>query len=248
MKILCLIYDTTKMKCETRRFSNARQAWDELKKICPLLICNMEAQDNGLAICRCIKGDSSMASLHHVIHTLGQDMEAQARYWQAGAELLLSDPYAGSQAGSHAAQLPASDGLPQGAPDNSSWICEGKIMHDEDWVLINQLMGTILENISDASLTPAFIAEKMNIGLRTLYRKLKEICNMPLTGIIQEQRIEYARQLLIQTRMSVKEICYKSGFSNHSTFYKQFAEKHGCTPRKYREQMTEQKKESDEEK
>jgi AraC-like DNA-binding protein len=71
---------------------------------------------------------------------------------------------------------------------------------------------------------------------------------MPLTGIIQEQRIEYARQLLIQTRMSVKEICYKSGFSNHSTFYKQFAEKHGCTPRKYREQMTEQKKESDEEK
>lgn len=244
MKILCVQYDTAKQECNIRQFANVRRALDALEEICPLLfVCDIQPEEYGLNMCRSIKGDPRAAGVPIIVHVPGRDMEAQAQYMQAGADLVLSDPLSAPEQGSLVANLLSRYDQLRNTRAESLQICHGHTVHDKDLMLIDQLGVIIQEHISDPALTPTFIATQMNIALRTLYRRLKAICNTPLTDIILEKRLEHTRQLLIQTHLSIKEICYMSGFNNHCTFYKQFTAKFGCTPRRYREMMEGQDKE-----
>ena len=49
-------------------------------------------------------------------------------------------------------------------------------------------------------------------------------------------KLKYARNLLVASKMTVNEICYKSGFRSVSTFLHEFKKKYGVTPVKYRKQ------------
>ena len=70
-----------------------------------------------------------------------------------------------------------------------------------------------------------------------LYRRMQEITTETPTTLIRELRIERARQLLTKTELSMEEVCYRAGYTNRGTFYKQFATKFGCTPGQYHEKM-----------
>lgn len=56
-----------------------------------------------------------------------------------------------------------------------------------------------------------------------------------LSGYIIEQRLGYASRLLVDTAMSVSEICFDSGFKNLSNFNRIFKKKKGCSPTEFRE-------------
>ena len=244
MKIHSVFYDAAKEEYKIRQFTDARRALDEMKEVCPLLIvCGVEAQENRLDLCCTIQGDPILKDIPLIIHIPEPDTGAQIRYRLAGADLVLSGPISTSQQRNILSNLMAHYDQFWYSFDYSLRICNGKIMQEEDRELINQVMDIILEHISDATLSPAFIADRLNIGLRTLYRRLKGMSDLTLTAIILHERLEFARQLLIRTHLSVKAICFKSGFSNHGTFYKQFTTKFSCTPRKYRILMSEQEKE-----
>ena len=68
---------------------------------------------------------------------------------------------------------------------------------------------------------------------------MQEITTETPTSMIREIRLEYVRQLLTKTELSMEEVCYRSGYNNRGTFYKQFAMKFGCTPKQYHDQMME---------
>ncbi|MGV3704040.1 MAG: AraC family transcriptional regulator [Arcticibacter sp.] len=54
------------------------------------------------------------------------------------------------------------------------------------------------------------------------------------SGFINEIRIGYACKLLMENKMSVKEICYESGFSNFTSFHSHFKNTMGKSPLSYR--------------
>ena len=113
----------------------------------------------------------------------------------------------------------------------------GKILHREDKEFIEKMLQIINDNISDSSVTTAFIAEKMGVSVRTLYNKLDGLLNVTPNNIIKEFRLMYAEQLLSTTQMSIDEIIYKSGYANRGTFFKNFSARYGCTPKSYREKL-----------
>lgn len=47
-------------------------------------------------------------------------------------------------------------------------------------------------------------------------------------------RIEFAKSLLTTTDMTIQDIAKKSGYRNYEHFERQFREKCGLTPQKYR--------------
>jgi len=117
----------------------------------------------------------------------------------------------------------------------------GKLMHIEDRKFIETLSEIVKENINNPELGPEFIAERMKISSRNLYRQLKKILSVSLRDFIKDYRLSYAARLLLTTNLTVKEIIHKIGFSNKSYFYNEFFRKYNTSPKQYQEANKEKK-------
>lgn len=67
-----------------------------------------------------------------------------------------------------------------------------------------------------------------------LCRSLKEHYNTTPSVLVNDLRLEYCANLLINSNLSVTDICYSGGYDNLSWFYKVFCQKFGVTPSRYR--------------
>ncbi|MCD8032303.1 MAG: AraC family transcriptional regulator [Bacteroides sp.] len=63
-----------------------------------------------------------------------------------------------------------------------------------------------------------------------------------LSEYIIDIRLGFASRLLVDSTMSVAEICYECGFNNLSNFNRIFKKKKGCSPKEFREQYRKKKK------
>lgn len=112
-----------------------------------------------------------------------------------------------------------------------------KFIHKEDKELFDKMMEIIKDNLTNPELSTQFIAAKLGLGVRNLYRRLQNITDKKPSAFIKDMRLEKARQLLTKSKMSMEEVCYNSGFVNRGTFYKLFAAKFNCTPKQYHDMM-----------
>jgi len=62
-----------------------------------------------------------------------------------------------------------------------------------------------------------------------------------LSDYIIDIRLGHATRLLLDTMMTVSEICYESGFNNLSNFNRIFKKKKGCSPKTFRENYRKKK-------
>ncbi|MBX3253215.1 MAG: AraC family transcriptional regulator [Chitinophagaceae bacterium] len=83
----------------------------------------------------------------------------------------------------------------------------------------------------DVSLSKA--ASVAHMSPTAFSRYFKSRTRKSYTQFVIEMKIGYACKLLINEKMSVAEVCYKSGFQNLSNFNQQFKSITGLTPKKY---------------
>ena len=103
-----------------------------------------------------------------------------------------------------------------------------------DQAVLSQMKMIISNNISNRELTPTFIADQMCISNRVLYRRLGDAQHLKPQKLIKDMRMQMAKKLLVETTSTIDEIMYKVGYDNRSTFYKNFKEYYGVTPKEYR--------------
>ena len=100
---------------------------------------------------------------------------------------------------------------------------------------LNASLTRYIDNkISDPQLSSDMIAEAMNINSAYLRRFFKEQNGITLWDFINMKRIEMARDLLITTHSSIKDICLSCGYISISTFIRTFKKFSGMTPGHYR--------------
>lgn len=121
----------------------------------------------------------------------------------------------------------------------------GKLMHIEERKFIETLSDIVKENINNPELNSEFIAGKMKISSRNLYRQLKKILSVSLRDFIKDYRLSYAARLLLTTNMTIKEVIFKTGFSNKSYFYNEFFRKYNTSPKQYQETNKDNRTESE---
>lgn len=121
------------------------------------------------------------------------------------------------------------------SPLSTYVLDEGKIIHRDDKEFLNRIFKIIDENLSSPELSAAMIAERMGLGARVMYRRLAEITDKTLHQMIKESRIEMATKLLYSSKHTIDEIMYRVGYDNRSTFYRNFKEAKGMTPKEYRD-------------
>jgi YesN/AraC family two-component response regulator len=77
-------------------------------------------------------------------------------------------------------------------------------------------------------------AKEMNVSKHVLSQYLNVMLGKSFTNLINEYRIEKAKELLeIESNLTVEGIGYDSGFSSKSTFFSTFKKITGKTPNEY---------------
>lgn len=111
---------------------------------------------------------------------------------------------------------------------------DGQLIDKESKDFINRIVEYIDSNIDDSELSTEQIAKHMQMSVRNLYRKFKELELLSPNDFIKAHRITFAAKLLVTTSLTVQEIIYRCGFSNRSHFYREFDKQFNMTPKDYR--------------
>lgn len=83
-----------------------------------------------------------------------------------------------------------------------------------------------------------FYADKLNMSVRNLNLVCHAIFNKSVSEIIETRKLIEARQLLINTGMSVSEIGYELGYNEKAYFTRVFTKKTGLTPTDFKNRMS----------
>ncbi|MBD8348838.1 two-component regulator propeller domain-containing protein [Dysgonomonas sp. HGC4] len=118
---------------------------------------------------------------------------------------------------------------------SSEVVRDGITMHQEGEKFLEDIISFIENSMDDESLNPNSIADFLGISKATLYRKLKELTDKTPSEFVRTIRLAHASKLLKSTRLTVSEIMFKSGFTNKSYFYREFAKQYEMSPKEYRD-------------
>lgn len=111
---------------------------------------------------------------------------------------------------------------------------EDNLIGIEDKDFLEKAMEYVDAHIEDSVLTPQVLADAMQMSIRKLYRKFKDLNQPTPNDFIKNMRIAHAAKLLLTTSNTIQEIIYMTGFTNRSHFYSEFDKRYGMTPKEYR--------------
>ncbi|TLP46074.1 AraC family transcriptional regulator [Cohaesibacter sp. CAU 1516] len=98
----------------------------------------------------------------------------------------------------------------------------------------NELLHRLTANLSSGVPHAAAMARDMGMSERTLYRRLSEE-GMTYRDVVEQAQSALARELLRESKASIAEIAFLTGFSEQSTFSRAFKRWEGQAPARYRQ-------------
>jgi len=238
-EIVELVSDILSSNYTVLKAYNVAEAQQILKSQTPTLIITdiMMPEIDGLSFIRMLREDKYTKQLPIIALSAKIDERDIVKGYDTGADTYITKPFSAD------ILLSVVDRFLENKEETKSYYdtaesafqySSGKLMHIEDRKFIETLSEIVRENIDNHDLGPEFIAEKMKISPRNLYRQLKKILSISLRDFIKDYRISYAARLLLTTNLSVKEIIHKIGFSNKSYFYNEFFKKYNASPKQYK--------------
>lgn len=98
---------------------------------------------------------------------------------------------------------------------------------------MNKIYRYIMKNFRN-KISLEVIADLINMTPSSFSRYFKSRVNKSFSDFLKELRIDYARKLLNEDKISINSVSYDSGYTTLSNFNKQFKEVTGKTPLQYR--------------
>lgn len=241
VEILWLISEIFNEDYNVIPVNNPSQISNLLLEIHPnIIICDvMMPKVNGIELAKSIKTNKKTAHIPLILISAKHSIEEQIEGLATGAEMYIAKPFNTDYLrASVELLLSRKETLKDyfNSPLSAFDLKEGKMTHKENSKFMQDILDIISKNIMNPKLSTQFIASELNISPRHLYRKLGEIGEQSPSDMIKDARMHIARNLLLNTKMTIDEIIYKSGFVNRATFFRTFFQKYGCTPKEYREQ------------
>lgn len=192
---------------------------------------------SGIELTQRIKSVKETAHIPIIIVSGRHEMEQQMEALSAGAEMYITKPFNAEFLRISVFQMLERKEVLKSyfsSPISSFEKSDGKLTHKETKKFLQSVLKIINNHITDRELSPRFIADKLAISSRSLYRKMEEMGEESPTNLIKECRLHIAKDLLLTTKKTIDEIVFDSGFSNKVTFFKAFREKYECTPKEFR--------------
>jgi AraC-like DNA-binding protein len=101
-------------------------------------------------------------------------------------------------------------------------------------LLLDRINLIITQESSNKNLSLDMIADRLNMSTDYVGKLFKKYTGKSIVVRINEERIENAKKLLVETKLSINEIIDQVGFSTDKYFFSLFKKMNGLTPNEYR--------------
>lgn len=113
-------------------------------------------------------------------------------------------------------------------------LCSESSKKLSDYKISDSIIEIIKKNYNDVNLSVAQIGDRLQKSPQYISRLFKKETSKSLSKYIHEYRILVAKDLLINTELSIKEIAKKVGYTNSNGFISSFKTFEGITPRQFK--------------
>lgn len=238
--IVWLISNTLSKDFDVKETYSVEEAQKSIEVQSPALIITdiMMPGLDGLEFIKRLKADKFTKHIPLVIISAKISEKEQVAGFEAGADAYLTKPFSSIVLSSVVNRLLTVKTELKDyyySPESAYEYTDGQLIHQEDKDFMDSVTSIITENIESENLRPEFIAEKLGMNTRNLYRKFKKITNLSPNDYIKDYRFIYAAKLLVSTNLTIQEVIYKVGITNKSYFYREFFKKYNMTPKEYRQ-------------
>ncbi len=219
------------------RASNGKEALEMALNHLPDLVLTdiMMPVMSGIELCNELKSNMMTSHIPVIMLTAKNSVESQIEGLEIGADDYVTKPF-------HMAllELRIHNLLKQRS------LLRKKFQHEflqldrsfsgqaEDRKFLEHAYKIVEEGCGDPDFRPEDFADALNLGMRSLQRKLKNAIDSTPMKFISEVRMAEAAKLLAGSDQTVTDIAFKVGCDDSSNFSKLFKQHFDMTPSQYR--------------
>jgi len=205
------------------------------EQIPDLIICDvMMPGKNGIELANILKTDLRTSHIPIILLTARAAREQELEGLKTGADIYLTKPFDFSILKEHIHSL-----LRNRSVLKSRYIGDIAINASPSDKLnkkfISEFKAIVYEKYTDPKLGVNDICEALNLSRVQVYRKVKAILDCSVTDYIQNVRLEHAKFLLREDKLSIAEIAYQVGYTSPSYFSTAFKAKFNQTPSSWKD-------------
>ena len=218
--------------------SNGLDGVQKAVEIIPdVIICdiNISGNLNGFDICSTLKKDLRTSHIPIIILTAHNNKESYIQGLESGADLYLTKPFSFSILfQSVKSVLFNREKLRYYYINNINQLDTADSFGQIEQDFISKIDKIIEDNLDNSNFTVELMAEELNMSRVQLYRKMKAISGISISDFILNTRLEKAKLMLRDSKLSISEIAYATGFSSPNYFSTSFKNKFNKTPKAFR--------------
>lgn len=219
--------------------SNGEEALEKIAQSRPHLIISDVKMPGmgGIELLQKVRQQEELADIPFILLTAITDEEKMVRGTKYGADDYLYKPFNCRVLVAKCAALIAQrDKLRQHYAKEvvGSTPLSDIIMEDVDKKFLDRFENWVDMHMEDPNMQILDFANSMKLGRTTFFKKVKQVTGMSPNEYIRKVRMERAAELLKDPTLSIAEVSYKTGFSDHNYFSRTFKDYFGITASQFR--------------
>ncbi|WP_321479791.1 two-component regulator propeller domain-containing protein [uncultured Bacteroides sp.] len=220
---------------------NGREGVEYVLKEKPDLVISdiMMPEMDGITLCRKIKQNINVNYIPVILLTAKAKPEDRLEGLETGADAYIMKPFNTDLLRTTIVNLISNRERLKNKYAGEKRVEEkiGKIqLKSSDEALMEKIMKTINEHISDPALNVELLAANAGMSRVHMHRKLKELTNQSARDFIRGIRLKQAAALFKEKDLNISEVAYATGFASLPHFSNSFKDFYGMSPTEYKEQ------------
>lgn len=108
---------------------------------------------------------------------------------------------------------------------------------DESQELLNSAIAIVRRNLDNAGLDIKSIAEELGIGRNRFQKEIKNLTQLTPVEFVRSIRLNEAKKMLGDRKLTISEVAYSVGFNNLSYFTRSFKNEFGVLPSEWQDSV-----------
>jgi AraC-like DNA-binding protein len=199
----------------------------------------MMPQMDGYKFSRLLRNDERTSHIPVIMLTAKAGFDDKMQGLETGVDAFLTKPFSAKELKIRIKNLIHQRELLRKRFSNATVIKPSEVsVISTDQAFLRKTLKIIEANFHDEKFSVELLANKTNMSVSQLNRKLNALIDQPAGQLIRSLRLQRAADLLKLKAGSISEICYGLGFTDQAYFSRAFKKQFGITPRDYKEKQT----------
>ena len=232
-ELASFIADLLKTEFNIRIAKNGKEGIQSAFNYIPDIIISdvMMPGIDGFELCATIKNDERTSHIPVILLTARDSAQSSLEGYQSGADDYIIKPFDNEHLKLKVRNIIATREAARSKFDFKSILSsDGLYIGNTDKEFIKKCLAVIDRHIDDSSFSVEKLAEELAFSSRNFYRKIKAITNQTPAELIRIYRLNYARQLLQNSKLKIFEISMAIGYEDANKFRQAFKKQFGVSP------------------